>query len=492
MNDQHDLTLILKSRFPLVIIETPEEPRVLALIERIANIEEMPLFKWSVTDGIKRHNKPEPIAQTYDFTEALRHIDKTPQNGIYVLLDAHPFLDSAVNLRAIREIALEYHKCERTLVFVSNRIELPPELQRMSATFKLSLPNQNQIRELFKEEMDLWSSRHESARLSGSQEAAELLIQHLVGMSNDDARRLIRQAMEADGSITMEDVARVLKHKHESLGAGVLALEVDTGSFKDVGGQQQFKRWLELRRAAFLGDAGALGLDVPKGVLLLGVQGGGKSLAAKALAGTWGLPLLRLDFGALYNKFHGETERNVREALDTAGAMAPCVLWIDEIEKGLSTDEGSSDGGVSRRVLGTLLTWMSERKKRVFLVATANNIQSLPPELLRKGRFDEIFFVDLPDEATRIDIFRIHLKRRKREPAEFDLAALAVQSFGFSGAEIEQAVVASLYEAHANQAPLATAHLTAELKRTKPLSVVRAEEMQALREWAADRTVMAH
>ena len=179
-------------------------------------------------------------------------------------------------------------------------------------------------------------------------------------------------------------------------------------------------------------------------------------------------------------------------SLDTAGAMAPCVLWIDEIEKGLSTDEGSSDGGVSRRVLGTLLTWMSERKKRVFLVATANNIQSLPPELLRKGRFDEIFFVDLPDEATRIDIFRIHLKRRKREPAEFDLAALAVQSFGFSGAEIEQAVVASLYEAHANQAPLATAHLSAELKRTKPLSVLRAEEMQALREWAADRTVMAH
>lgn len=460
MDDQHDLMLILKSRFSLVIIETPEEPRVLALIERIANLEEMPLFKWSVTDGIKRHNKPKPIAQTYDFTEALRNIDKTPQNGIYVLLDAHPFLDSAVNLRAIREIALEYHKCERTLVF--------------------------------KEEMELWCGRHECARLGGSQEAAELLIQHLVGMSNDEARRLIRQAMEADGSITMQDVARVLKHKHESLGAGVLALEVDTGSFKEVGGQQQFKRGLELRRAAFLGDACALSLDVPKGVLLLGVRGGSKSFAAKALAGTWGLPLLRLDFGARYNKFHGETERNVREALDTAGAMAPCGLWIDDIEKGLFTDEDSSDGGVSRRVLGTLLTWISERKKRVFLVATANNIQSFPPELLRKGRFDEIFFVDLPDEAARIDIFRIHLKRRKRESAEFDLAALAVQSFGFSGAENEQAVVASLYEAHANQAPLATAHVTAELKRTKPLSVLRAEEMQALGEWAADRTVMAH
>lgn len=492
MDDQHDLTLILKSRFPLVIIETPEEPRVLALLERIANLEEMPLFKWSAADGIKRHGKIESIAQTYDFAEAIRHIDKTQQNGVYVLLDAHPFLDNPLNLRIIREIAMEYHQCERTLIFVSNRIELPPELQRMSATFKLSLPDALQIRKLFKEEMELWSSRNDGAKLSGNQEAAELLIQHLVGMSRDDARRLIRQSMEVDGCITMNDVARVLKHKHESLGAGVLALEVDTGNFKDVGGQQQFKRWIELRRAAFLGEASAAGLDIPKGVLLLGVQGGGKSLAAKALAGTWGLPLLRLDFGALYNKFHGETERNVREALDTAGAMAPCVLWIDEIEKGLSTDDGAGDGGVSRRVLGTLLTWMSERKKRVFMVATANDIQSLPPELLRKGRFDEIFFVDLPDQATRQEIFDIHLKRRKRAADQFDLGTLAANSDGFSGAEIEQAVVASMYEAHAQSVPLATSHLLDELKRTRPLSIVRAEEIQSLREWAAERTVMAN
>jgi SpoVK/Ycf46/Vps4 family AAA+-type ATPase len=492
MNDQHDLTLILKSRFPLVIIETPEEPRVSALIERIANLEDLPLFKWSAADGIKRHNKSEPIGQTYEFAEALRYIDKTQQNGIYLLFDAHPYLDNPLNLRMIREIAMEYHKCERTLVFVSNQIELPSELQRMSASFKLSLPDQNQLRQLFKEEMELWANRNEGMRLSGKQEAAELLIQHLVGMSKDDARRLIRQSMEIDGAITMEDVARVLKHKHESLGAGVLALEMDTGSFKDVGGQQQFKRWLELRRAPFVGDASAMGLDIPKGVLLLGVQGGGKSLAAKALAGSWGLPLLRLDFGALYNKFHGETERNVREALDTAGSMAPCILWIDEIEKGLSTDEGSSDGGVSRRVLGSLLTWMSERKKRVFLVATANNIEHLPPELLRKGRFDEIFFVDLPDQATRIDIFRIHLTRRKHEPNAFDLAELANQAEGFSGAEIEQAVVASLYEAHATSSLLTTEHILGELKRTKPLSIVRAEEMRALRDWASDRTVMAH
>ena len=492
MDDQHDLTLILKSRFPLVVIETPEEPRVLALLERITSLEEMPLFTWSVADGLRRRGKSDISAQTYELPEALRYIDKTPQNGIYVFFDAHPFLDNALNLRIIREIAMDYHNCERTLVFVSNRIEFPQELQRMSATFKLSRPDQIQIRKLFKEEMELWSSRNEGAKLSGNQEAAELLIQHLVGMSRDDARRLIRQSMEVDGSITMEDVARVLKHKHESLGAGVLALEVDTGNFKDVGGQQQFKRWIELRRAAFLGDVSAAGLDIPKGVLLLGVQGGGKSLAAKALAGTWGLPLLRLDFGALYNKFHGETERNVREALDTAGAMAPCVLWIDEIEKGLATDEGSSDGGVSRRVLGTLLTWMSERKKRVFLVATANDIQSLAPELLRKGRFDDIFFVDLPDQSTRQEIFDIHLRRRKRVPNEFDLATLADRSDGFSGAEIEQAVVASMYEAHAQSVPLATIHLLDELKRTRPLSVVRAEEIQALREWAAERTVMAN
>jgi SpoVK/Ycf46/Vps4 family AAA+-type ATPase len=269
----------------------------------------------------------------------------------------------------------------------------------------------------------------------------------------------------------------------------VLSFEIDTARFADVAGLQSLKRWLEQRRDAFIGDAAALGLDVPKGIMLLGVQGCGKSLAAKATAGAWSVPLMRLDFGSLYNKFLGETERNLREALKTSDAMAPCVLWMDEIEKGIATSD--SDGGESRRILGALLTWMAERSTRVFIVATSNDIEALPPELVRKGRLDEIFFVDLPDDAGRAEILKIHLRRRRQDPAGFDLPALVNASKGFSGAEVEQAVVSALYAAHLNGEVLATAHILAELQRTRPLSVVMAERIAYLRAWAADRTVKA-
>ncbi len=485
MNEEvRTLGVILKSRFPLVVIETPEEPRVIRLLEQACNLENLPLFLWSAVDGIKRMNRADAVAQTANFSDAIRHVDKTNQNGVYALLDAHPYLEDPVHLRYVREIAMDYHRNERTLVFVSPRIALPAEIARMCATFRPSLPTIADIRALFKEELDLWATRRQGERARGSREAAELMIQQLVGMYIDDARRLIRQCLEDDGAITMKDVARVLRQKHESLASGgVLHLETATDNFGNVGGQGQLKRWLELRRAVFLGMPGGEGLDQPKGVLLLGVQGGGKSLAAKALAGTWGVPLLRLDFGALYNKFHGETERNLRTALETAGAMEPCVLWLDEVEKGIA----SGDGGVSRRVLATLLTWMSERTKRVFLVATANDIANLPPEVLRKGRFDEIFFVDLPDETTRAKIFRIHLQKRNCKPEDFDLAALAANTAGFSGAEIEQAIVASLYEARHERVALTTAHTLAEVRRTRPLSRIR-----TVRAWAGERTVMAN
>jgi SpoVK/Ycf46/Vps4 family AAA+-type ATPase len=269
----------------------------------------------------------------------------------------------------------------------------------------------------------------------------------------------------------------------------VLTFEMDTARFSEVAGLATLKHWLERRREAFLGDAAALGVDVPKGIMLLGVQGCGKSLAAKAVAGTWGTPLMRLDFGALYNKFLGETERNLREALKVADAMAPAVLWMDEIEKGIATND--NDGGESRRILGTLLTWMAERKSKVFVVATSNDIEALPPELVRKGRLDEIFFVDLPSESARTEILKIHLGRRKQDPVGFDLPELVVATAGFSGAEIEQVVVGALYEARAAATPLATSYLLDEARRTKPLSVVMAEKIAWLRAWAQGRTVSA-
>jgi SpoVK/Ycf46/Vps4 family AAA+-type ATPase len=278
-----------------------------------------------------------------------------------------------------------------------------------------------------------------------------------------------------------------MRAKYELLGRdSPLSFEYETAQFAEIGGMRRLRQWLDVRRSFFREDAFDT-VDMPRGVLLLGVQGCGKSLAAKAVAGIFAMPLLRLDFGALYSKYYGETERNLRKALETADVMAPCVLWLDEIEKGLAA--GDEDDGLSRRVLGTILTWMSERKKPVFIVATANDIERLPPEMVRKGRFDEIFFVDLPSLRTRRDIFAIHLEKRYLAPVDYNLDELAELAEGFSGSEIEQAIVSSRYTAHAGGREVTQDDLIAELKQTKPLSVLMSEKVTELREWAADRTV---
>jgi SpoVK/Ycf46/Vps4 family AAA+-type ATPase len=307
-------------------------------------------------------------------------------------------------------------------------------------------------------------------------------------MSISDVRRLVRSAIWNDGSLNEEDLPRINKAKFALLDMeGVISFEQQTEDFSNVGGLVNLKRWLLTRRDAFNDDDSTL--DRPKGILLLGVQGGGKSLAAKAVAGLWGLPLMRMDVGALYNKFHGETERNLREALKLADAMSPCVLWLDEIEKGMAQD--GNDNGVSQRLLGTLLTWMAERRTRVFIVATSNDISRLPPELIRKGRLDEIFFVDLPEQSVRKDIFTIHLRKRNCTVADFNLDQLADATQGFSGSEIEQAIIAALYSAGAEGKPLATDILLREIAATSPLSVVMSEQIASLRLWAQDRTIPA-
>jgi SpoVK/Ycf46/Vps4 family AAA+-type ATPase len=279
-----------------------------------------------------------------------------------------------------------------------------------------------------------------------------------------------------------------MQAKYELLNrGGALQFEYDTARFRDVGGLSRLKSWLTQRKPAFSNDQDAAHLDKPKGILLLGVQGCGKSLAAKATASIFGVPLLRLDFGTIYDKYHGETERKLRDSLKTADVMAPCVLWIDEIEKGIAGRGGET--GTTQRVLGSFLTWMAERRSQVFVVATANDISTLPPELVRKGRFDEIFFVDLPDIKNRASILAIHLSRRDQALQNFDIEALAEAMDGFSGAEVEQAIVAALYAAHAKRQPLATEHILEEVRQTRPLSVVMAERIAAMRDWAAGRTV---
>ncbi|HVT34034.1 MAG TPA: AAA family ATPase [Nevskiaceae bacterium] len=501
MDDPRDLTLALKSQFPIITIDTREEARVLALIERVANMEMWPLFVWSVARGLHRAGANADIKAPYEadpeatreLPAALRQMIASPQHGVFVLLDPKPYLEDPVAQRLVKEFAQNSDNGRRTLVLIGADSGLPQELRRLAATFALAMTDAAQIKKIFQEEIDLAQQQSLYARIRGDHDAAQLLVRHLVGMCAEDARRLIRQAVRDDGIIDMNDVARVLKYKHEALGqGGVLQLEVDCGNFAQVAGLANLKHWLELRKAVFLEDGSDGGLDPPRGLLLLGVQGSGKSMAAKAVAGSWGVPLLRMDFGALYSKWSGETEKNLRDSLKVADAMEPAVLWIDEIEKGLSAEAGEADGGMSRRVLGTLLTWMNERKSRVFLAATANDIATLPPELMRKGRFDEIFFVDLPDDATRAEIFRRQLARRKQAPEGFDLRALAAKSVGFSGAEIEQAVVSALYAAKASHQPMSSALVAEELARTRPLSVVMAEKIAALRAWASSRTVPAN
>ncbi|HET9403804.1 MAG TPA: AAA family ATPase, partial [Burkholderiales bacterium] len=363
MNDVRDFTLILRSRFPIVVVETHEEPRVLELIERAARLESHALFVWNAADGLRRRDSRQSLApggqgdptgrsmipETREISGALKHLYATSQNGIYVLLDVHPYLQDPVNLRLIKNAAQDFGKTARTIVMVGHKIDLPDDLKRLTARFDLVLPDSQAIRALIKEEAEVYAMG--GAKLKGQQETLDLLVQQLAGLSLEDARRVARQCIRDDGALTAEDMRRVLKTKQELLGGNsIVDLELETTHFSDVAGLGHLKRWLAQRRPVFLGDARAMGLDVPKGVLLLGVQGAGKSLAAKAVAGTWGVPLLRLDFATIYNKWLGETERNLREALKFADAMAPCVLWMDEIEKGVAT--GSSDGGESRRLLG--------------------------------------------------------------------------------------------------------------------------------------------
>ncbi|ERP91918.1 ATPase [Alcanivorax sp. P2S70] len=489
MSDLNDLRMLLDSRYPIVVIETWEELRALDLIRRLGMKEGRPVFAWNAVDGLRRLEFDDVPSQkhTIEPDAMLGQIRGTSQPGIYALCDIHPFLDGEPkNVRLIKEIALHHERLQHTLVLISHQFTIPAEVRRYCTRFSLSMPDEKQLEHIVQDEARRFK-KEKGERVRANRESLDRLVRNLRGMSADDARKLARGAIIQDGAITEDDLPEVNKAKFALMEMdGVLSYEYDTESFAHVGGLDGLKQWLGKREKAFHGDAG---IDSPRGVMLVGVQGGGKSLAAKSVAGLWGLPLLRLDMGAIYNKFFGESERNVREALAMAETMSPCVLWIDEIEKGISV--GDNDGGTSRRVLGTLLTWMAENTSKVFMVATANDIERLPPELIRKGRLDEIFFVDLPSPSVREVIFRIHLQKRHQDAERFDLPTLAEHSDGFTGAEIEQAVVAGLYSASAAGTVLDQTMLEAELAATVPLSVTMAEPLARLRHWCQSRAVSA-
>ncbi len=400
-------------------------------------------------------------------------------------------MEDPFNIRTIKEIALQHDEKPNTLVFVSHNLKIPVELEKFVAHFELRLPTTKELRNIIIKEAIRWQGKHKTNHIIQDDEVVELLARNLTGLPQQDVRRLARHAIADDGALSKSDLPEIMTAKYRLVSKdNGLSFEHDTAKFSDVAGMKKLKKWLQQRKDVFIAEKPPKGLDRPKGLLLIGVQGSGKSLTAKAIAGVWNLPLLRLDIGSLFNKFIGETEKNLRDAIKTAEVMSPCILWIDEIEKGIST--GDDTTGTSDRVLGTILTWMAERKHRVFLAITANNIEALPPELIRKGRLDEIFFVDLPDHNTRKEIFRIHLNKREVSSDSFDLERLAQISNGFSGAEIEQSVVSDLYAAHAENSPLKQAQLLEELLSTKPLSVVMAEKIASLRAWASERTVSAN
>ncbi len=493
MYGRHDLEVILRSRTPIIVIETRDEPRILDMLKEISvarsSEQYMPLFRWTVTDGLQRLDIAlQPQAVNAKPTDVLKHIRAVEKTSIYVLLDFHPFLEDPVHVRLIKDICIRYREIPRQIVLISHTIKLPSELESYSARFDMSLPDEDERRNIIKRVADEWVREHPGSRVKADSKAHEMLIRNLAGLPYADTERLARNAIFVDGAITKSDLPGVMQAKYELLNRdGALQFEYDTAKFNDLGGMERLKTWLAQRKTVFRGDDDAAHLDSPKGILLLGVQGCGKSLAAKTTAGIFGVPLLRLDFGTIYDKYHGETERKLRESLRTADIMSPCVLWIDEIEKGIAGRGGET--GTTQRVLGTFLTWMAERKSQVFVVATANDISALPPELVRKGRFDEIFFVDLPAAHIRASILAIHLSGRDQKTAKFDLESIANTTDGFSGAEIEQAVVAALYAAHAQRKDLTTEHILTEVGQTRPLSIVMQERITSLREWAAGRTV---
>ena len=493
MDERHDLELILRSRTPIIVIESQDEARILEMLQSLAvgNVAKghTPVFRWTITDGLQRIDiLLEPQALNSQPTDVLKHIRAVKSPGIYVLLDFHPFLEDPVHVRLIKDICINYTTVQRQLVLISHQIKIPNELDAFCARFDMDLPSEEERARIVKRAVNQYGEDHPGNPVQVDLKAHELLVQNLAGLTYSDTERLARNAIYVDGAITRSDLPDVMQAKYALLNrGGALQFEYDTARFSEVGGLSRLKTWLAQRRPAFRGDQTASHLDAPKGILLLGIQGCGKSLAAKATAGIFGVPLLRLDFGAIYDKYHGETERKLRESLKTADVMSPCVLWIDEIEKGIAGRGGET--GTTQRVLGTFLTWMAERKNKVFIVATANDISTLPPELVRKGRFDEIFFVDLPTAKIRAAILAIHLTRRDQPLGNFDIDGLAKAMKGFSGAEVEQAVVSALYAAHAKNQPLASRHILEEIRQTRPLSVVLQEKISLMRDWAAGRTV---
>ncbi|MDO9355183.1 MAG: AAA family ATPase [Solirubrobacteraceae bacterium] len=487
-----DLSTLVDSRHAAVALETDEEERALAILDGVGYQLRLPVFDWTMTRGLVRRGESEPMYRTADPAAALAGIVEMRTEAIYVLRDLRGHLGNAGVARSLRDVIAAFEAGNRrsTVVILGSAPELPRELAGCVVSYPLGLPSHAEYQATLATVINaLTLSRAADVALSPIDR--EEIVSALRGLTLKQARQVLQKVAVEDRRLDLDDIPRITDHKARAIGeGGVLEYFSPGGNTAPLGGFGKLQAWLDRARIGFSPEARAMNLPAPKGVLLTGVQGCGKSLAAKVIARSWQLPLLRLDAGRIYDKYIGESERNLRQALTVASSLAPAVLWIDEIEKAVASGNGgSSDGGTSLRILGTLLTWMSERDDGVFIVATANDISALPPELVRKGRFDELFFVDLPDPAERDQILCIHLRMRRQEPAILDIREIVMATDGFSGAELEQVVVNALLGSLQRRAPADTAAYLAEAAATVPLSRSRAEDIARLRAEAEGRFV---
>jgi len=491
--DQQRFEALLKARHTGISIVTHEEALARGLVEEWCRTSGNYLYEWSVLHGVRSPLTSEPpIADTTNPAAGLMWLARRDLPSIHLLLDIAPHLDDPYALRALRELIASAGRWNSHVVLIDHNSKLPMVIEAFTTPFELSMPSTEEIEAMIRSTLKrLHRDKPIEIKLLNSE--YQMILKNLAGLPLRQAEQIILDVVADDRRLDADDLNRVLASKRQLLSRDRMLDFVESpATLDDVGGLVNLKKWLKERERSFGAEAESFGLTPPRGVLMLGVQGAGKSLCAKAIATAWGRPLLRMDTGSLYDRYVGESERRLRAALKQAEAVAPVVLWIDEIEKAFASAAAqSTDGGLSQRMFGTLLTWMQDHTAPVFLVATANNIDALPPELLRKGRFDEIFFVDLPNDDARRQIFEIHLRRRDRDPAKFDMDALVLASDGFSGAEIEQAVLSALHSAFSDRRQITTDRLVSAIKRSPPLSVTMAEKVATLRAWARNRCLHA-
>jgi len=489
---KQELDTYIRARYPLLWVVTPEEKRALEEIDSLAQAHKKRLLIWSVTTGLVNPALPDRVdSSKRDPLALLTTILDDSESCIWVLRDFHPFLKEPTIVRRLREVSfgLQTQTVSKTVILLGPVLKIPPELEKEITVIDFNLPTESQIEAMLAQVIE--SARRGEIKINLDRRQRVRLVKACLGLTQAEAANAIAKAIiQAKGRLDSDAIEAVTAEKQQIIRkSGLLEFYASEEQLTGVGGLETLKEWLRKRVRAFGEEARAFGLPEPKGILLVGVQGCGKSLVAKSVANSWRLPLLRLDVGRLFASLVGSSEENLRTAIKVAESIAPVVLWVDEIEKGFSGVGSSnvSDAGTAARVFGSFITWLQEKQAPVFVIATANSVEHLPPELVRKGRFDEIFFVDLPDAQERTAIWQIHIKKRNRNAAEFDPHTLAMASDGLSGAEIEQAVIAGLYEAFDRGRPLEMGDLLDVLQDTVPLSRMMAEEIDALRVWALQR-----